>query len=103
MIMTTKVEGDLIATFSNGHTQKFILHGVLLRPKLVLQTMIKSKNDKGQDELDFGICHIESRREVVIYLSNITEVTANWRIEHMKVPTKPIVSKYTITKSEKED
>ena len=46
MIMKNERSGELLASFQNGDTQKFALHGVLLRPKLILLTEKMSKNDK---------------------------------------------------------
>ena len=78
MIMKNERSGELVASFQNGDTQKFALHGVLLRPKLILLTEKMSKNDKAQDEMEFGICNVDKHRTIKIFLSNITEVSANW-------------------------
>ena len=78
MIMKNERTGELVASFQNGDTQKFSLHGVLLRPKLILLTEKMSKNDKAQDEMEFGICNVDKHRTIKIFLSNITEVSANW-------------------------
>ena len=78
MIMKNERSGELVASFQNGDTQKFSLHGVLLRPKLILLTEKMSKNDKAQDEMEFGVCNVDKHRTIKIFLSNITEVSANW-------------------------
>ena len=72
MIMQNTRNGDLVASFGNGDTQSFELLGQLMRPKLMLLTEFSSRNDKAQDELDFGICNVDVRRTITIFLSNIT-------------------------------
>lgn len=72
--------GELIAYFANGDQQKLFLDGVLMRPRLELFTDFLSKNDMATDELDFGKVNVEKSREIHIYLSNQTEVTANWSL-----------------------
>jgi len=47
MIMNNERSGKLIASFQNGDTQKFSLHGLMLRPKIILLTEYYSRNDKG--------------------------------------------------------
>jgi len=89
--------------FSNGDKQDFHLMGQLLRPKIVLLTEKMSRNDKAQDELDFGICNVDKSRTITIYLSNITSVTANWTLNYVKFPKKQTVSKYTTTQWEEEN
>ena len=76
---------------------------MLLRPRLVLLTEKMSKNDKAQDELDFGICNVDKTRKMTIFLSNTTEVSANWKLNYVKFPKKQTVSKYTTTQWEEEN
>lgn len=87
-IMHNSRQGDLVANFSNGDNQSFELLGQLLRPKLILLTEYSSRNDKAQDELDFGICNVDVHRTITIFLSNVTEVTANWTLNYVKFPKK---------------
>lgn len=103
MIMKNERHGELVASFQNGDTQKFALHGVLLRPKLILLTEKMSKNDKAQDEMEFGICNVDKARSIKIFLSNITEVSANWALNYVKFPKKQTISKYTTTQWEEEN
>lgn len=103
MIMHNERSGKLIASFQNGDAQKFSLHGLLLRPKIILLTEYYSRNDKGQDELDFKTCNVDRHRTIRVYLSNITEVTANWSLNYVKFPKKTVVSKYTTTVWEEEN
>lgn len=103
MIMQSQRQGELTASFSNGDAQSFNLLGMLLRPKLMLLTEYSSRNDKAQDELDFGICNVDMKRTITIFLSNITEVTANWSLNYVKFPKKQTVSKYTTTAWEDEN
>jgi hypothetical protein len=103
MIMQNTRNGDLVASFGNGDTQSFELLGQLMRPKLMLLTEYSSRNDKAQDELDFGICNVDVRRTITIFLSNITEVTANWALNYVKFPKKQTISKYTTTAWEEEN
>ena len=74
-----------------------------MRPRLVLLTEKMSKNDKAQDELDFGICNVDKMRKIFIFLSNVTEVSANWSLSYVKFPKKQTVSKYTTTQWEEEN
>lgn len=103
MIMKNERHGELVASFQNGDSQKFALHGVLLRPKLILLTEKMSKNDKAQDEMEFGICNVDKARSIKIFLSNITEVSANWALNYVKFPKKQTISKYTTTQWEEEN
>lgn len=95
--------GELVASFSNGETQKFVLAGQLLRPKLVLLTEVPSKNNFANDEMDFGICNVDCHRTITLYLSNITEVTSKWSLNYVKFPKKVTMSKYTETAWEEEN
>mmetsp|Transcript_35776 Transcript_35776/g.47078 ORF Transcript_35776/g.47078 Transcript_35776/m.47078 type:complete len:89 (-) Transcript_35776:791-1057(-) len=88
MIMHNKRDGELTAAFSNGDVQAFHLLGQLLRPKLMLLTEYSSRNDKAQDELDFNVCNVDMKRTITIFLSNMTEVTANWSLNYVKFPKK---------------
>lgn len=74
-----------------------------MRPKLNLLTEYSSRNDKAQDELDFGTCNVDVHRTITIFLSNITEVTANWMLNYVKFPKKQTISKYTTTAWEEEN
>ena len=74
-----------------------------MRPKLILLTEYSSRNDKAQDELDFGICNVDMKRTITIFLSNVTEVTANWMLNYVKFPKKQTISKYTTTAWEEEN
>ena len=103
MIMQNIRQGELQAAFSNGDMQSFNLLGQLLRPKLILLTEFSSRNDKAQDELDFAVCNVDMKRTITIFLSNITEVTANWMLNYVKFPKKQTISKYTTTAWEDEN
>ena len=69
----------------------------------MLLTEVPSKNDKAQDEIDFGICNVDKFREIRIFLSNPTEVSANWNLNYVKLAKKQTVSKYTTTQWEEEN
>ena len=69
----------------------------------MLLTEYSSRNDKAQDELDYGVCNVDKTREITIFLSNITEVTANWSLNYVKFPKKQTISKYTTTAWEEEN
>lgn len=62
-----------------------------------------SKNDKAQDEIEFPICNVDRTRRIKIFLSNITEVSANWSLGYVKFPKKQTISKYTTTQWEEEN
>ena len=74
-----------------------------MRPRLVLLTEKMSKNDKAQDELDFGVCNVDKMRKIFIFLSNVTEVSANWSLSYVKFPKKDNVGHNTTTPWEKEN
>jgi hypothetical protein len=79
------------------------LHGFLLRPKIVLLTENPSKNDKAMDELEFGTVNIEKFRTIKVFLSNITPVTARWKLNYVKFPTKRTIGHNTTTPWEQEN
>ena len=79
------------------------LDGLLLRPKLELLTEKPSKNDKALDELDFGIVNVDKFRTVKVFLTNITDVTAKWRLNYVKFPKKSTIGYSTTTPWEKEN
>jgi len=81
----------------------FTLDGVLLRPKLILLTENPSKNDFACDEMNFGIVNVDRHRNIKVFLSNITEVTAKWQLNYVKFPKKATISKYTTTMWEEEN
>jgi hypothetical protein len=101
--MINEREGELIASYNNGQTQTFKLHGTLLRPKVVLLTEKDSKNDYAMDEMDFGTVNTEKHRTIKVFLSNQTEVTAKWQLNYVKFPKKTTISKYTTTIWEEEN
>lgn len=68
-----------------------------MRPKIELLTENPSKNDKALDELDFGIVNIDKFRTIKVYISNITEVTAKWKLNYVKFPKKSTIGYNTTT------
>jgi len=97
MIMKNQRQGELIAYFANGDQQRLNLTGQLLRPKLDMLTEKPSKNDKALDELDMGIVHVDKFRTVKVYLSNVTQVTAKWKLNYVKFPKKSTIGYSTTT------
>ena len=75
----------------------------MMRPMLQLLTEKPSKNAKAWDELDLGTVHIEKFRTVKIFLSNITDVTAKWRLNYVSFPKKMTVGYSTMTPWENEN
>lgn len=75
----------------------------MMRPMLQLLTEKPSKNAKAWDELDLGTVHIEKFRTVEIFLSNITDVTAKWRLNYVSFPKKMTVGYSTMTPWENEN
>jgi hypothetical protein len=61
------------------------------------------KNDKAQDELDFGIVHVDGHRTIRIFLSNVTDVTAKWGLNYVKFPKKSTIGYMTKTAWETEN
>ena len=88
MLIKAERKGLLTAFFSNGDSKKLFLDGFLLRPMLCLLTDKPHKNDFAMDEIDFGQVHINSHRTFRVFLSNITEVTARWRLNYVSLPRK---------------
>lgn len=80
-----------------------VLDGLLLRPKIIFLAQKPSKNDQALDEIDLGICHIEKFRTIKVFLSNITEVTARWKLNYVKFPKRSTIGYSTITPWEKEN
>jgi hypothetical protein len=70
---------------------------------LSLLTEKPSKNDKAWDELDMGTVHIDKHRTIKVFLSNITGVTAKWRLNYVSFPKKPTVGYSTMTPWEREN
>jgi len=44
------------------------------------------------DELDLGICNVDKSRTIKVYLSNVTECNANWKLNYITFPKTKIVS-----------
>jgi len=44
------------------------------------------------DELDLGICNVDKSRTIKVYLSNVTEANANWKLNYITFPKTKIVS-----------
>lgn len=103
--MTIKNErhGEMVAYFANGDQQKLFLDGYLMRPKIELLTEKPAKNDLAMDELDFGTVHIDMFRTIKVYLSNITDVTAKWKLNYVKFPKKSTIGYSTTTPWEVEN
>lgn len=80
-----------------------MLDAIMMRPKLELLTEKPSKNDKAWDELDMGTVHIDKFRTVKVFLSNITEVTAKWRLNYVSFPKKQTIGYSTMTPWETEN
>lgn len=80
-----------------------ILDGLLLRPKLVFLMEKPSKNDKAMDEIDMGVVNIDKFRTIKVFLSNINEVTAKWKLNYVKFPKKSTIGYSTTTPWEKEN
>lgn len=55
------------------------------------------------DELDFGTLHVDSHRTVRVFLSNVTEVTAKWRLNYVLFPKKSNFGYMTKTAWESEN
>lgn len=55
------------------------------------------------DEIDFGMLHTQSHRTFRVYLSNITEVTAKWRLNYVAFPKKQTIGYMTKTAWETEN
>lgn len=54
-------------------------------------------------ELNFGTTHIEHPKRQTLYLSNVTEVLANWSLHYIKFPKKDTLGHRTVTMLEQEN
>ena len=61
------------------------------------------RNDKAMDEISFGTVHVESHRTFRVFLSNVTEVTAHWRLNYVAFPKKANFGYATKTEWESEN
>ena len=55
------------------------------------------------DELDFGIVNVDKFRTIKVYLSNVTEPTAKWRLNYVSFPKKSTIGYSTLTPWEQEN
>lgn len=76
---------------------------MLLRPKIELLTEKPSKNDKALDELDLGVVNVDKFRTTKVFLSNITEVSAKWKLNYVAFPKKSTIGYSTTTPWEVEN
>ena len=70
---------------------------MLLRPKLELLTEKPQKNDKAMVELDFSVVNVDKFRTIKVYLSNVTDVTAKWKLNYVAFPKKSTIGYSTTT------
>ena len=103
MIIKNERKGEITAHFANGESQKLVLDGLLLRPKLELLTEKSSKNDKAMDELDMGVVNVDKFRTIKVFLSNVTEPTAKWKLNYVSFPKKSTIGYSTLTPWEQEN
>ena len=59
-----------------------LLRGSVERPMVVV----------APSQHDFGLVHTEACKEAVLYVSNPTEVSAEWQVRHVRVPAPPKAS-----------
>ena len=55
---------------------------------LTLLTDKPQKNIKAQDELQFGTVHVDTHKTIRVFLSNMTDVTARWKLNYVTFPKK---------------
>ena len=79
-------EGRLNVAFANGKSQSFKMLGMLIWPKLFIQTQKPCKNMKAQDELDLGKVNTEKGRTQAFFLSNETQAAGHWQLNYVKFP-----------------
>lgn len=103
MTILNEKSGELVAYFNNGDQQKLYIDAVMMRPRVLALTDFISKNDYAMDELDFGQVNVERDRTIHIYLSNVTDVSANWQLNYVKFPKKRTIGHNTTTVWEKEN
>ena len=96
-------QGRFNIAFANGKMQHIDLMGMLIRPRLFLQTQKPSKNTKGQDELDLGMVNTQHGRTVTFFVSNETAAAAHWQLNYVKFPQKMTIGHSTTTRLENEN
>jgi hypothetical protein len=96
-------EGRFNVAFANGKMQHIDLLGMLIRPRLFLQTQKPSKNTKGQDEIDLGMVNTQQGRTLTFFISNETAAAAHWQLNYVKFPMKQTLGQNTKTALEKEN
>lgn len=74
-----------------------------MRPKVIVQAERARRNEKAELELDFGTTHIEKPKRQTLYLSNQTEVLANWSLHYIKFQKKETLGHRTVTALEREN
>lgn len=57
----------------------------------------------GKDIQDFGVVHINNKKTIALYLSNISKVPGTWKLNHVKPKIKKNIANMTMTIMEKED
>jgi len=68
-----------------------------------LLTEKPSKNDKAMDELDMGVVNVDKFRTIKVFLSNVTEPTAKWKLNYVSFPKKSTIGYSTLTPWEQEN
>ncbi|EGR30726.1 hypothetical protein IMG5_124930 [Ichthyophthirius multifiliis] len=97
--------GKLQILFENGDQQNIELEGHLLRPLVYLNTS-GIEDVEGDQIQDFDTVNINNYKSITIFLSNISQVPAKWKINNIKAISNRIQSATLpnmLTKEEIED
>ena len=55
------------------------------------------------DELDFGVVNVDKFRTIKVFLTNVTEPTARWKLNYVSFPKKQTIGYSTLTPWEQEN
>lgn len=94
--------GKLNIYFANGDEQSFDLEGVLLRPYIHLNTS-GIQNVEGPQTLEFGTVHINNKKTLQFFISNLSAVPAQWKLNYVKYINKKNLVPQTMTMLDRED
>ncbi|CAD8087121.1 unnamed protein product [Paramecium primaurelia] len=100
--LTYKVyhHGSINIYYANGDKQQIQLEGILLRPFVHLNTSGIDQVE-GPEVLDFG--DVQEDKTIAIYLSNLSLVPAQWKLQHQKNPLRKNIVDRTMTLEDKEE
>jgi hypothetical protein len=97
MLPHCTLQGNLDLKFINGQVQKVRLEGHLYRPHLILHSL-QVDELRALTEQDFGRVSVAELSKLTLYLSNLTQVSAAWRLTYLKYKPKAVTSRLVTSK-----